>query len=282
MRSRSPLSICLALLGALSFAVPTSPLLAADSRDDPSDPTTGATAPWRAELPAPATDDDFYPRDPAKEELGKLLFSDKILSGNLNLSCATCHHPLSDTGDGLSLPIGEGGNGLGVTRDTGQGAAAVPERVPRNAPPVFNLGAKEYERMFHDGRVAVDPAQPSGFLSPAGDALPAGLANVLAAQAMFPVTSGTEMAGQEGENRSPMPRRRASSPERAGSGSSSRPACRRFRSTSSFSGRLSPTSRPRTRSPMSTPPTPSPLSRPPPGGPTTVPSTATCAAIGAR
>ena len=200
MRSRSPLSICLALLGALSFAVPTSPLLAADSRDDPSDPTTGATAPWRAELPAPATDDDFYPRDPAKEELGKLLFSDKILSGNLNLSCATCHHPLSDTGDGLSLPIGEGGNGLGVTRDTGQGAAAVPERVPRNAPPVFNLGAKEYERMFHDGRVAVDPAQPSGFLSPAGDALPAGLANVLAAQAMFPVTSGTEMAGQEGEN----------------------------------------------------------------------------------
>ncbi len=191
--------IRLVLLGVLTLAVGTPRLNAADPGHDPSDPTTGPR-PWRTELPAPATDDDFYPRDPAQEELGKLLFSDKILSGNLNISCATCHHPLTDTGDGLSLPIGEGGFGLGVTRDTGQDASAVPERVPRNAPPVFNLGAREYERMFHDGRVAVDPAQPSGFLSPAGDALPAGLANVLAAQAMFPVTSGTEMAGQEGEN----------------------------------------------------------------------------------
>ena len=46
----------------------------------------------------------------------------------------------------------------------------------------------------------MDATQPSGFLSPAGDALPAGLDNILAVQAMFPVTSGTEMAGQPGEN----------------------------------------------------------------------------------
>jgi cytochrome c peroxidase len=72
--------------------------------------------------------------------------------------------------------------------------------VPRNAPPVFNLGAREFEVMFHDGRIEVDPSQPSGFLNPAGDKLPAGLDNALAAQAMFPVTSGAEMAGQAGEN----------------------------------------------------------------------------------
>jgi cytochrome c peroxidase len=54
--------------------------------------------------------------------------------------------------------------------------------------------------MFHDGRVAVNPSQPSGFDSPAGGLLPVGLENVLAAQAMFPVTSPTEMAGQPTEN----------------------------------------------------------------------------------
>ena len=69
-----------------------------------------------------ATDRDFHdrsPHSPARVELGRNLFFDKILSGNLNISCASCHHPLAGTGDGLSLPIGEGGSGLGVTRDTG-------------------------------------------------------------------------------------------------------------------------------------------------------------------
>ncbi|MGD8977836.1 MAG: cytochrome c peroxidase [Gammaproteobacteria bacterium] len=138
--------------------------------------------------------------DPAKVELGRLLFFDKVLSGNLNISCATCHHSLADTGDGLSLPIGEGGVGLGVTRDAGTGSDAVHERVPRNAPPVFMLGSIEVTRLFHDGRVEMDASFPSGFRSPAGHDLPDSLENILAAQAMFPVTSGAEMAGQTGEN----------------------------------------------------------------------------------
>ncbi len=150
-----------------------------------------------------ALDSDFYDMGspvPARVELGRLLFFDKILSGNLNISCASCHHPFAGTGDGLSLPVGEGGIGLGVTRDTGYGGDAIHERVPRNAPPVFNLGAREFTRMFHDGRVEEDPLEYSGFRSPAGDQLPMGLDNVLAVQAMFPVTSATEMAGQIGEN----------------------------------------------------------------------------------
>jgi cytochrome c peroxidase len=154
-------------------------------------------------LPRAPVDADYYDNgapDLAKVELGRLLFFDKILSGNLNTSCATCHHALTDTGDGLSLSVGEGGSGLGVTRDTGSGSSAIVERVPRNAPPVFNLGAREFSKLFHDGRVSEDPTQPSGFQSPAGANLPVGLDNVLAVQAMFPVTSGTEMAGQAGEN----------------------------------------------------------------------------------
>lgn len=154
-------------------------------------------------LPEAPEDSDYYfngSQAPAKVKLGQLLFFDKILSGNENISCATCHHSLTGTGDGLSLPSGEGALGLGVTRDTGSGADTIHERVPRNAPPVFNLGAKEFVAMFHDGRVAVDAEQPSGFASPAGANLPMNLDNVLAAQAMFPVTSATEMAGQLGEN----------------------------------------------------------------------------------
>jgi len=49
------------------------------------------------------SDEDFQARDEAKEALGKFLFFDKVLSGNRNIACATCHHPLTGTGDGLSL-----------------------------------------------------------------------------------------------------------------------------------------------------------------------------------
>lgn len=154
-------------------------------------------------LPLSATAVDFVDgKQPNVKQvaLGKLLFHDKLLSGNMNTSCASCHHALADTGDGLSLPIGEGGRGLGVTRDTGSGAAAVVERVPRNAPPVFMLGSTEVTAMFHDGRIEFDPSFPSGFASPAGDDLPEGLDTIVAVQAMFPVTSPTEMAGQGNES----------------------------------------------------------------------------------
>jgi cytochrome c peroxidase len=151
-------------------------------------------------IPEPVTDLDFRTHSEEKIALGKLLMFDKILSGNKNTSCATCHHPLADTGDGLSLPVGEGGEGLGVTRTAGIRKNAIHERVPRNAPPVFNLGAHEFEVLFHDGRVALNPDYPSGCETPAGDKLPDNLENVLACQAMFPVTSPTEMAGQNNEN----------------------------------------------------------------------------------
>jgi cytochrome c peroxidase len=169
--------------------------LPADASQDKGD--------WRRHLPHATADGDYFAEGaplPAKVELGRQLFFDKLLSGNLNISCATCHHPLTGTGDGLSLPIGEGAVGLGVTRDTGVGNAAVFERVPRNAPPIFNLGALEFDILFHDGRVQRNSAFPNGFASPAGMDLPTGLDNALAVQAMFPVTSATEMAGQAGEN----------------------------------------------------------------------------------
>jgi cytochrome c peroxidase len=139
------------------------------------------------------TDQDFPPDNVKMENLGKFLFYDKILSGNKNISCATCHHPFAASGDGISLPIGAGGIGLGVMRNPNN----IKARVARNSPHIFNLGASEFTTLFHDGRVA---KQPSGFISPAGDDLPLGLDNPLAVQAMFPVTSDAEMAGEKGEN----------------------------------------------------------------------------------
>jgi len=158
--------------------------------------------PLRKRLPPAVEDADFREEydDPDKAALGQLLFFDKILSGNRNISCATCHHPMAATGDGVSVSIGEGAHGLGVTRDLGEGLDAVLARVPRNAPALFNVGAKQFKRLFDDGRVEEDVTQPSGFRTPAGTDFPPGIETVLAAQAMFPVTSATEMAGHPGEN----------------------------------------------------------------------------------
>ena len=132
-------------------------------------------------------------QDPAKVELGEALFFDKELSGNRDISCATCHHPLLHTADGLPLSLGTGGAGVGPTRQIGLERAL----IPRNAPEIFNRGAAEWETMFWDGRVSFH--ETYGLDSPAEDFLPKGLDNSLAAQAMFPVTSRDEMRGFAGE-----------------------------------------------------------------------------------
>jgi cytochrome c peroxidase len=125
--------------------------------------------------------------------LGEALFFDKELSGNRDIACATCHHPLLHGGDGLSLPVGTGGEGLGPDRYLGEGR----QYVPRHSPEIFNRGAREWTTLFWDGRVAI--SQTAGFESPAGEALPRGLHGVLAAQALFPVTSRDEMRGAPGD-----------------------------------------------------------------------------------
>lgn len=130
----------------------------------------------------------------ARVALGRALMFDKLLSGNRDTACATCHHPLLHTGDALSLPLGTGGRGLGPARVRGAGRGF----IPRNAPEAFNRGALEWRTMFWDMRVSGSAS--AGFTTPAGDQLPAGLENVLAAQAMFPVTSPDEMRGAPGDN----------------------------------------------------------------------------------
>lgn len=153
-------------------------------------------------LPPPLTDEDFLydgAPDAARVELGRNLFFDPVLSGNRNISCGTCHDLAFGSGDGLALGIGEGGAGAGPARVT---VDPVTGRVPRNAQPLWNIGARSYVSLFHDGRVeALNPDDPTGAIrNPAGSGLPPEVSSPLAAQAFFPVTSPIEMAGQYGEN----------------------------------------------------------------------------------
>ena len=159
----------------------------------------GAGAAPAENLPGPVTDADYLPVSEAEARLGQLLFYDPVLSGNRNISCATCHHPRFGTSDGLSLSLGEGGKGLGPDRVVDP--ANLPEqRVPRNSPALFNLGAREFTVLFHDGRIAADPSRPSGLRTPLENEMVRGFASILSAQTMFPVLSPDEMAGHYGEN----------------------------------------------------------------------------------
>ncbi|MGZ8214305.1 MAG: cytochrome-c peroxidase [Methylosarcina sp.] len=157
-----------------------------------------------ATLPSPVTDADYYNNGapPAnKVELGRLLFFDKIISGNKNISCGTCHHPIFAGGDGLSVSIGEGGVGLGTGRNTGSGGSAIKSRIGRNSPGLFNLGAKEFTKLNWQGR---HQQNSRGLSLPCSNGrnnvCPTGLENVIAGQNIFPLVNIDEMPGQTGEN----------------------------------------------------------------------------------
>src|SRR3989449_11473632 len=112
------------------------------------------------------------------------LFRSKILSGNRDISCATCHEPALHATDGLPLAIGTGGTGSGTARTLGPGHSF----VPRNAPSLLN-SAIGLSYVFWDGRL-------SRFGPPPPDVtLPPDLPNVIAAQAMMPVLNRREMRG---------------------------------------------------------------------------------------
>ena len=129
------------------------------------------------------------PQPPALVALGRALMFDKILSGNRDIACATCHDPSLHSTDGLPLAIGTGGTGVGAARALGAGRRF----VPRNAPSLLNSGIGLFY-VFWDGRLTRFGSDPGG-----GVILPPDLPNVLAAQAMLPVLNRQEMRGDSGD-----------------------------------------------------------------------------------
>lgn len=154
-----------------------------------------------AQVRGRAADHGMGPMDPPPPlrrelvDLGRALAFDKILSGNRNISCMTCHHPSLGLGDGRHISVGEGASGLGAGRQHPSGVF-----IPRNAPPLFNLHVTSV--LFWDGRVA---ETEHGLVTPAGAQLDREMRATLelgavAAQAMFPVISPEEMRGRPGTN----------------------------------------------------------------------------------
>jgi cytochrome c peroxidase len=133
--------------------------------------------------------------------LGQALAFDKILSGNRDISCMTCHLPRLATGDTRSLSIGQGATGLGPERVHPQGVF-----IPRNAPSLFNLHA--LNPLFWDGRVSQDAA--GQYHTPAGDKITPDMSRVfefgaLSALPLFPVLSRSEMRADRGNELAAIP-----------------------------------------------------------------------------
>lgn len=123
--------------------------------------------------------------------LGRALAFDRILSGDRNVSCMTCHLPSFATGDGRSLSIGVGGSGLGPDRTHPDGAF-----IPRNSPALFNLHLTT--QFFWDG--SVEEREDGSVSTEAGDQLTPEMQAVFefgafSAQAMIPVMRRLEMRG---------------------------------------------------------------------------------------
>jgi cytochrome c peroxidase len=186
MNNRRGIARLLALTLLLSLAIPTW----ADDKES-------------FFLPPPALDSEFRHPDADVVELGRMLFFDKELSGNRNISCATCHSPLLATVDHLSINIGTGGQGLGPLRDAGNSPPTLHDpqsRGSRNMSPLWNLGHEQFTKLFWDGRVQADASFPQGFATPAGIDLPFGVEFALDALSIFAQTDLQEMTGQPGTN----------------------------------------------------------------------------------
>jgi cytochrome c peroxidase len=150
----------------------------------------------------PAVGRDLPSIEDPVAQLGKKLFFSKSLSGDMDTACVSCHHPLLGGSDQLSLAVGVGAsnpNLLGPGRADADGLPG----VSRNSPTVFNTGLVD-RGLFWDSRL--ESLTGTEFANGAGGGIrtpesafnttdPNAGANLLAAQARIPVTSGNEMLG---------------------------------------------------------------------------------------
>ena len=138
----------------------------------------------------------LQPPAPVRRELillGQALAFDRILSGNRDVSCMTCHLAGLATSDGRSIGIGQGGTGLGPARVHPQGRF-----IHRSTPPLFNLHAMA--TLTWDGRFFRNPTTgavraPVSLTAAQQAVLEFG---PLSALPMFPVLSRPEMRADAG------------------------------------------------------------------------------------
>jgi cytochrome c peroxidase len=111
---------------------PTEPILAADAVVVGAQSKAGSLTGVQTEFPAmPVRADNPTTRE--KQDLGRLLFFDPILSAKNDMSCATCHHP--DLGLSNGEPKGKGADG---------------KLLDRSVPSLYEVGYSA--SLFWDGR----------------------------------------------------------------------------------------------------------------------------------
>ena len=135
------------------------------------------------------------PGDP-EEELGRLLFWDPVLSGPMDVSCATCHHPDFAYADGRALSLGPGAVGLGPDRvDLAGGVIPVAQR---NSPTLLNVaynGLDRQRRRRRGPRFTPLPADLETVNSERAPMFWDRRARSLETQALLPLTIREEMRG---------------------------------------------------------------------------------------
>jgi cytochrome c peroxidase len=119
MRFKSGLTFKGIGYAAVSVFAGWSCLSCGDDRGSSSGKRTAETIETIADLgalPLYVTDPKDNPTTSEKVGLGRLLFFDPILSGNKDVSCATCHQPEFNYAEFLETSIGVNGIGSGSKR----------------------------------------------------------------------------------------------------------------------------------------------------------------------
>ena len=96
--------------------------------------------------------DLIIPTQPARVEVGRLIFESPKMSLNGAISCRDCHLDEFGSTDGLPNAVGVGGEGKGLERLDSNGRI-----LPRNVLPFWGRGGKGFDTFFWDGRVRKGP-----------------------------------------------------------------------------------------------------------------------------
>jgi len=132
---------------------------------------------------------DVQPYQSTLVELGKHLFETKVLSGDRDTSCATCHLEKLEFTDGLALSIGVGG-GDALSKEREKTAGIV---VARNSFTLRERAHKDFSAYFWDGKVQTNgTAIVSQIASRANEKFD----SVLAVTSIIPILARDEFLGK--------------------------------------------------------------------------------------
>lgn len=131
---------------------------------------------------------EIQPYDNSYVDLGEFLFDSKVLSGNSDVACSTCHIKELARTDGLKVSVGVGGDGEGLAREKSSGII-----VPRNSFTLLGRGQLSYSIYFWDGKVQQN--SDGTITSIVGEGKSLGYNSPLAVAASLPIIARDELIG---------------------------------------------------------------------------------------